>query len=158
MTSKLVLLIAALLAGTSLSDSVQAKGGGAASANSSANGVSGGSNGASATRTRPNPSSIFRNPFQNPITEGIPAAASTSFFNPNVGQFNQNANQTINTGTAPTGGSTPNINQNAGQTTVGSTQTTSPTIGVGHAPNGLPIGSPGSGPGSPEQPIDSGSR
>jgi hypothetical protein len=29
-----------------------------------------------------------------------------------------------------------------------------PGVGVGHAANGLPIGSPGSGPGSPEQPID----
>ena len=33
-----------------------------------------------------------------------------------------------------------------------------PPIGVGHAANGLPIGSTGSGPGSPEHPIDSGSR
>lgn len=33
-----------------------------------------------------------------------------------------------------------------------------PGVGVGHSANGLPIGSPGSGPGSPEQPIDSGSR
>jgi hypothetical protein len=33
-----------------------------------------------------------------------------------------------------------------------------PRRGVGTAPNGLPIGSSGSGPGSPEQPIDSGSR
>ena len=29
---------------------------------------------------------------------------------------------------------------------------------LGRAPNGLPIGTTGSGPGSPEQPIDSGSR
>jgi hypothetical protein len=29
-----------------------------------------------------------------------------------------------------------------------------PGVGVGHAANGLPIGSPGSGLGSPEQPID----
>ena len=28
-----------------------------------------------------------------------------------------------------------------------------PGVGVGHAANGLPIGSPGSGPGSPEQPL-----
>ena len=28
-----------------------------------------------------------------------------------------------------------------------------PGVGVGHSANGLPIGSPGSGPGSPEQPI-----
>jgi len=27
-------------------------------------------------------------------------------------------------------------------------------VGVGHAANGLPIGSPGSGLGSPEQPVD----
>ncbi len=30
--------------------------------------------------------------------------------------------------------------------------------GVGTSANGLPIGTPGSGPGSPEQPIDSGTR
>jgi len=30
------------------------------------------------------------------------------------------------------------------------------TTGVGTAPNGAPIGTPGSGPGSPEQPYDSG--
>jgi hypothetical protein len=29
-----------------------------------------------------------------------------------------------------------------------------PGVGVGHAANGLPIGSPGSGLGSPEQPVD----
>jgi hypothetical protein len=29
-----------------------------------------------------------------------------------------------------------------------------PGVGVGHAANGVPIGEPGSGPGSPEQPID----
>jgi hypothetical protein len=33
-----------------------------------------------------------------------------------------------------------------------------PGVGVGHAADGLPIGSSGSGPGSPERPIDSGSR
>jgi hypothetical protein len=33
-----------------------------------------------------------------------------------------------------------------------------PGVGAGHAANGLPIGTRGSGPGSPEQPIDSGSR
>jgi hypothetical protein len=157
---KFVLLIATLLVGTSLSNLAQARGGGAggaASANGSAsNGGSGnGSSGLSATPTQPNPNSIFQNPFQNPITRGAPAAASTSFFNPNSGVFNQNAGQTINTGTV---GSTPATNPtptNAGGRTLGSTPT---TPSVGHAPNGLPIGSAGSGPGSPEQPIDSGSR
>jgi hypothetical protein len=28
-----------------------------------------------------------------------------------------------------------------------------PGVGVGHSANGLPIGAPGSGPGSPEQPL-----
>jgi hypothetical protein len=168
MTSgKFVLLIAALVVGTPLSNPALARGGGGAANGSASNGGgSNGSSGLSATPTRPNPNSIFQNRFKNPITEGVPAAASTTSFNPNLGQFNQNANKTINTGTAPTntgsapsGGTSPPTNQNAGQT-VGS-QTTGSTQGavaVGHAPNGLPIGSAGSGPGSPEHPIDSGSR
>jgi hypothetical protein len=158
MTSrKFVLLTAALLVGTSLLNSAQARGGGGGGGGGSAsNGSSGnGASGLSATPTQPNPNSIFQNPFQNPITRGIPPAASTTFFNPNAGVFNQNAGQTINTGTV---GSTPPTNPmptNAGGRTLGSTPA---TLSVGHAPNGLPIGSAGSGPGSPEQPIDSGSR
>ena len=34
----------------------------------------------------------------------------------------------------------------------------SPGVGVGHSANGLPIGSPGSGPGSPEEPLDAKKR
>src|SRR5262249_20339800 len=41
----------------------------------------------------------------------------------------------------------------APQGTTGSA-VSAPGVGVGHAANGQPIGSPGSGPGSPEQPID----
>lgn len=42
--------------------------------------------------------------------------------------------------------------------TTGAASMTPETVRVGHAPNGLPIRSRGSGPGSPEQPIDSGTR
>jgi hypothetical protein len=42
--------------------------------------------------------------------------------------------------------------------TTGATSTAPENVHVGHAANGLPIGSRGSGPGSPEQPIDSGTR
>jgi hypothetical protein len=157
MTSqKFVIMTVALLAGASL-PAAQARGGGAGGASSGSNSASNGGNGPgslglSATPTRPNPNSIFQNPFQNPITQGIPPAATTNFFNQNSGRFNQNAGQTINTGSA-----TPASGQSGSQT-VGSTPatgSTSATVAVGHAPNGLPIGSTGSGPGSPEQPIDS---
>jgi len=42
--------------------------------------------------------------------------------------------------------------------TTGSGSANQPGRGVGTAPNGLPIGATGSGPGSPEQPINSGTR
>jgi predicted lipid-binding transport protein (Tim44 family) len=121
MTSKkFVLLIAALLTGSSLPALAQSRGGsgaGGAAGASAANGASGANPGAAATQ----PSNAA---FQNPIGQG--AAPATSANN------NQNAGQTV--GSIPAAGA------------------------VGHAANGKPIGNSGSGPGSPEQPIDSGSR
>jgi hypothetical protein len=56
-------------------------------------------------------------------------------------------------------GTAPNANQTNSQVTTGQAAIEPrANAGVGHAPNGLPIGSTGSGPGSPEQPINSGSR
>ena len=120
MTSKkFVLLIAALLAGSSLPALAQDGGGGGAggaAGASAANGVSGAIPGTAATQ----PSNAA---FQNPIGQGVAPAISAN--------NNQNVEQTV--GMAPSGA-------------------------VGHAANGKPIGNSGSGPGSPEQPIDSGSR
>jgi hypothetical protein len=118
MTSKkFVLLIAALLAGSSLPALAQGGGGGGAGGAAS-NGANGnGASGSRVTATQPNDSI-----FQNPIDRGV--APATSAYN--------NAGQTVD--------SAPSVSA------------------VGHAANGKPIGSSGSGPGSPEQPIDSGSR
>jgi 8-oxo-dGTP diphosphatase len=99
-------------------------------------------------------------PFQNPIGQGVapaPSNASQSYAqspttsappgSPTAAQAQRNA------GAA-------NGNQDNSQTTTGQASTpSSPSAGaVGHAANGKPIGSTGSGPGSPEMPIDSGSR
>ena len=115
-SNKFVLLIAALLAGSSLPALAQSGGGSGAGGASAANGASGAIPGTAATQ----PSNAA---FQNPIGQGVAPAISAN--------NNQNVEQTV--GMAPSGA-------------------------VGHAANGKPIGNSGSGPGSPEQPIDSGSR
>jgi hypothetical protein len=74
--------------------------------------------------------------------------------------------RTVN-GTAAQSRTSNTSGQQGTSTTTGQTQTQTPPLralstnragGVGTAPNGVPIGNPGSGPGSPEQPYDSGAR
>jgi hypothetical protein len=118
---KIALLIAAFLATTSLPAFA---GGGSGSGGSGSSGVSAGQTaGAPQGAVVAQPSAP---PRQDPITQGVPPAAS--------------ADGALNHG------------QTVGQAGSGIHQ------GVGTSANGLPIGTSGSGPGSPEQPIDSGTR
>jgi hypothetical protein len=63
-----------------------------------------------------------------------------------------------NQGTTGNSGATAIRNAETGAntkpTSPSSRTVSAPGVGVGHAANGQPIGTPGSGPGSPEQPID----
>jgi hypothetical protein len=62
------------------------------------------------------------------------------------------------TGAAGTRNNNAEAMRNGTYTTLQAGAVSAPGVGVGHAANGLPIGAPGSGLGSPEQPIGSGSR
>jgi hypothetical protein len=116
---KIVFMIVAFLASTSLP--VFAGGGG--SSGGSGSSVAGQTAGASQRVGATQPSI---SPPQDPVDQGVPPAAP--------------ANGTLNN------------EQTIGQAGSGVHQ------GVGTSANGLPIGTTGSGPGSPEQPIDSGTR
>ena len=90
-----------------------------------------------------------------PTTPTQPTTSNNATQN-NTPQNNTGQNNTAQSNSAQTP-SNSNVasEQNA---TTGATGTAPENVRVGHAPNGLPIGSRGSGPGSPEQPIDSGTR
>jgi hypothetical protein len=75
----------------------------------------------------------------------------------NAGPGSQNST-VINPG--GNGGVTPSQNARTGTNTQPSNSPNTvgaPGVGVGHTATGQPIGTPGSGPGSPDQPVDSGS-
>jgi hypothetical protein len=89
-------------------------------------------------------------------------AASGSAGSAGTGTGTSTAPSAQNTGAGVTTGapSVTGTNQNNNNSNSNGAAGTSPSqanrnSGVGTAPNGLPIGSPGSGVGSPEQPIDS---
>jgi hypothetical protein len=115
-----------------------------------------GANPAAAT----NPSSA---PFQDPIGQGIAPAASIA--NQNGGQTSTQPPQSP-ARTAPQSSTAGAVAAQQRAATQGTNTAASnsagvvgaPGVGVGHSANGRPIGTTGSGPGSPEQPINSGSR
>jgi hypothetical protein len=84
-------------------------------------------------------------------TSGLNTSATPSAQNPQNLQNSQAAANNVAAKKAVTGDTTVPTNAAPGAVSA-------PGVGVGHAADGLPIGSSGSGPGSPERPIDSGSR
>lgn len=178
---KLAFIIAALVASASPALS---QGGGGGGAGSGAGGASSGGSGAAGSGGRSGvPVATPANPTFS--GQGVPPATSTTnpsqnslqqngFNNgtgSNAGISSSSAGSANGTATSTNGApavSTQPANGNAsaaqlattGQNTlpqsVAPGAVSAPGVGVGHAANGLPIGSPGSGPGSPEQPIGSG--
>lgn len=115
------------------------------------------------------PATSTTNPAQNSLqSTGV---NSTAGYNSGISSSNANTNGTAS---PPSGASTNNtatnagapVNMSAAAKAVSGVNTlppseapgavSAPGVGVGHSANGLPIGAPGSGPGSPEQPIGAG--
>jgi len=159
--SRYSILLGAFLVGTALCDApVRAQGTGGSSASP------GGHPGVAGSATATYPGAPFRNTvgqpstFQNSIgqTTRFGSTANRSAAAPsNPGNLNSGAPIPSATGGADTGQGT------ASGTTSGYDPDSYAAYAararkVGTAPNGLPIGTTGSGPGSPEQPINSGSR
>jgi hypothetical protein len=141
--SKIAFLIVACLAGCPAL--AQGGGGGGAGSGAGAAGASpsgassgtagavGTSSGATANSEMQSPTATHPsdNPFKDPLGQGARPTKS------NTSQNNQNSTQTETS--APPGSST--------------AEQAKRNTGAGRSANGLPIGTTGSGPGSPEQPI-----
>jgi hypothetical protein len=130
-SKKLALLVAAIVGGTSLPELAQ--GGGAGGAGTGGNAGSATSSGAG-TGTATGVTTGYTTGYTSGYTTGYTNSTGTS------SMTGTGTSSMTGTGTNP---SAAQANQNAG---------------FGHTSSGLPVGSPGSGPGSPETPINSGSR
>ena len=155
------ILLGACLVVTALCDApVRAQGTGGSSANS------GGHPAAAGSATATHPGEPFRNTFGQTSTFQNAIGETTRF----GGGANRSAASPSNPGNLNSGGPSPATTGDADSsqgTTSGTASGSTPdnyaaysarARKVGTAPNGLPIGTTGSGPGSPEQPINSGSR
>ena len=145
MASKNVILIMALLAsaapafaqGAGGGAGGGAAGGGSAGVSGSANGASVGATGGTSTAVPTTPGAQFKN-----NTSGT----STTTNSPQpTGTGSASSAQSAVNGSSTLPSSSPNT-------------VSAPGVGVGHSANGQPIGTPGSGVGSPQQPVDSGAR
>jgi len=118
----------------------------------------------SAPQATPNQSTNYFDPGTPATNLAIQNGQNGAVVSTNRGQAGQTSSSEAN----PNNNQTPLTNpQNSTQSTVAAEQkaavtgantkaggvVSAPNVGVGHAANGLPIGSSGSGPGSPEQPI-----
>ncbi len=173
-TGKLrVVLAASLISAAPLHAAFAAggSGGGHGAAGTGANGHSGTSGnvigGPTETTATPNKVTNYFTP--PPVTSlATPFIQNTT---PNSSQISttgttiQTQPTTTNNTTTPNNAAPNNNAQTSSNSTVATEQNATTgtsnapeNVHVGHAANGLPIGSRGSGPGSPEQPIDSGTR
>ena len=118
----------------------------------------------SAAQATPNKRTNYFDPGATATSSAIQNGQNGAGVSTNPGEAGQTPSSQAN----PNNNQTPLTNsQNSTQSTVAAEQkaavtgantkaggvVSAPNVGVGHAANGLPIGSPGSGPGSPEQPI-----